>query len=156
MSDDKMMITKKGLEELTRELEERKTIVRDKIADQIAQARDQGDLSENAAYSSAMEAKQFNETRIEDLENLIKNSVVIKTNTKDKFVGLGESVTIVRESDKKEFQYMIVGENESNPKEGRISIKSPIGKALVGKKAGDVVDTDLPTGKVSFKITKIN
>lgn len=156
MVDDKVIITKQGLADVKKELEDRKTKMRDKLADDIAQAREQGDLSENAAYSAALEAKQFNEARIEELESIIKNSIVKAANKKDTYAGLGENITIVRLSDNKEVTYMLVGENESNPLEGKISIKSPIGKSLVGKKVGDKLVVELPAGKVEFQIKKIN
>lgn len=156
MDSKKVEITPSGLEDLKRELEERKTVTRDKIANDISIARDQGDLSENAAYSAALEAKQFNENRIEEVENLIKNAVVKEINKKDQKAGLGEQVKIVRSNDKKEFIYTLVGENESDPQSGKISIKSPIGKAILGKKVNDEISIELPSGNTSFKILKIN
>lgn len=155
MTDD-IVITKEGLEELKAELENRKTNIRTKIADDIAKAREQGDLSENAAYSAAMEAKQFNETRIEEIESIIKNSIVKEANTKDKFAGIGEKISIKRESDSTKLTYTLVGENEADPSEGKISIKSPIGNGVSGKKKGDKFTVKLPSGEERFELVSIN
>lgn len=153
---DPIITTKAGLEDLKKELQERLTIIRDKISDEIARAREQGDLSENAAYSAALESKQFNEARILELEKLIQSSVIKTTNKSDRFAGLGEKVTIKRERDGKEFAYTLVGENESNPQEGKISIKSPIGKALMGKAEKQKVKIKLATGDEEYTILKIS
>jgi transcription elongation factor GreA len=150
------VITQEGLNQLKKELEERQTLTRDKIADEIAKAREQGDLSENAAYSSALETKLFNESRILELEEIIKNSVVTKINKKDVYAGLGETLTLKREKDNKEFTYTLVGENQADPTQGRISIKSPIGMAANGKKEGQIIEINLPSGKETYKIIKIN
>jgi transcription elongation factor GreA len=156
MDNNLTIITQDGLEELKEELNTRLTVTRKKIADEIAKARDQGDLSENAAYTSALESKQFNEARISELENIIKNSVIKKVNTKDKLSGLGEKITIKRISDNKEMVFTLVGENESDPQAGKISIKSPIGSAIFNKKVGETVKIKLPTGTDQYKIIKIN
>lgn len=156
MNDDKYITTKEGLEELKRELEERKTKTRDKIADEIARARDQGDLSENAAYTSALETKQFNEARITELEDIIANAVIKTANPNDKKLGLGETVILERVGDSVEFEYQIVGENETDPLQKKISLKSPIGAAVFGKKIGDEVEIELPSGRTKFKIKKIH
>lgn len=155
MNDQQYITTQAGLDELLQELEERKTKTRDKIADEIARARDQGDLSENAAYSAAMESKQFNETRIIELEEIIAKAVVKKVNTSDKKAGIGEKVNVIRLNDNREMEFILVGENEADPSIHKISIKSPIGKALLGKKVGDVVEVLLPTGKIEFKIKSV-
>ncbi len=156
MKDDKIILTQSGLDELKKELDHRLTNVREKIANDIAKAREQGDLSENAAYTSALESKQFNETRISELENTIANAVVKKANTTDLLAGVGEKVTLIREKDEREYEYTLVGENESDPAEGKISIKSPIGAAILGKKKGSKVKIDLPSGSEVYKIAKIN
>jgi transcription elongation factor GreA len=156
MNDQKIIMTKDGLEELTKELKTRIEKTREKIADDIARAREQGDLSENAAYTAALEAKQFNEARIEELTSIIKNSEVKKVNKSDRSVGIGEKVTIESTSNKEKSVYTIVGENQSDPSEGKISIKSPIGSAVLGKKEGDKFKVDLHNGTQEFKIIKIN
>lgn len=156
MKDNKIILTQSGLDDLKNELDHRLTKVRRKIANEIARAREQGDLSENAAYTSALESKQFNETRISELENMISNAVVKKTNTKDSLAGVGEKVTLIREKDERKYEYTLVGENESDPAEGKISIKSPIGSAIIGKKKGEKVKIKLPSGSETYKIHKIN
>lgn len=156
MSDkeEKVILTKEGLEELEQELERRKTEDREKIANDIEIAREQGDLSENAAYTSAMEAKSFNEARIGQIEEIIKNAVIEKGSTKDNKVGIGEKFVLERKSDKKKIPYILVGSNEADPQEGKISLESPIGKEVNGKKYGDEITVNLPTGEVEYKILK--
>ncbi|MCA9385783.1 transcription elongation factor GreA [Candidatus Dojkabacteria bacterium] len=154
MDDNKVILTADGLQELKDELSERVNVTRSKIADDIKLARDQGDLSENAAYKAAMESKDFNENRIDELEKLIKNAVVKKANPKNDKIDLGESVLLVNKDTGKEMKYTIVGSNEADPTKGKISLDSPIGEAVMGKKYGDVVDINLPTGTISFEIKR--
>lgn len=157
MNDDQPIITTaEGLEDLKKELEDRKTLVREKIANEISKAREQGDLSENASYTNAMEQKDFNENRITQLEKMISNAVVKVKDSSDKKAGIGETVKLKRLGDDKEFSYKLVGENEANPSEGKISIKSPIGSKLLNKKIGDEVEINLPTGVQKYKLLKID
>jgi len=153
--DDKILLTGKGLKDLQAELEERKTVVRKQIADEIEVARQQGDLSENSAYKQAMENKEFNENRITILEGMINNSEIVKANKTNK-VGIGSRVKVVSTSNRNESEYTVVGQSESDPAKGKISIISPIGAALNGKKVGDKVSVDLPAGKIIFEIKKIS
>lgn len=152
---DQNLITKEGLEEMKDELKNRIEIERVKIAEAINEARNQGDLSENAAYKAAMEDKEFNENRIEELERMIASSKVVEKNVKDKVADLGERVVVERHSDGKEREYVLVGENEADPSNYKISIKSPIGQALMQKRVGDTVKVEMPGGEEEFRIVKI-
>ena len=154
MKDDNVM-TYQGLQELTDELEKRKTVTRGEIATSLQTASEQGDLSENAAYKSAMEDKEFNENRISDLEELIADAVVMKGNANDSSAGLGERVVVKRKSDGAKREYILVGESEADPSEFKISIGSPIGQALLGKDVGETVVVDMPNGKEEFEVVDV-
>jgi len=154
MADDKILLTQDGLDDLKAELEERITVTRKKIADEIDAARQQGDLSENAAYKSAMESKEFNENRIAKLEDMIKNAEVTKKSSKGAGVAVGTTVILETDSGSKQ-EFQIVGQSEADPAERKISLDSPIGAALKAKKEGDTVTVDLPAGEVEFKIVTI-
>jgi len=153
--DEKKLITKKGYDALIDELNQRKTVIRSKIADAIEMARQQGDLSENSAYKASMEDKEYNETKIVQIENEIKNLSIIKY-TKSSSANLGRRVIVtdIKNDTKKEF--FIVGQNEANPSEGKISIESPIGKQLLNKNVGDIVVIEMPNQKIEYKILDIN
>lgn len=144
-------ITPEGQKELSTELAELKAR-RGEIADKIADARDFGDLSENAEYDAAREEQGLLETRIAEIEEIINNAEIIKA-TKRSAIGLGSKVDL--KSGKKIFSYTIVGPVEADPLEGRISNESPIGVALFGKKVGDTVSIKTPKGEVSYTVTEI-
>ncbi|KKQ36267.1 MAG: Transcription elongation factor GreA [candidate division WS6 bacterium GW2011_GWA2_37_6] len=150
-----VILTKDGLEELKKELEERKETIREKIAQDIKRASEQGDLSENAAYRASMEEKEFNENRISDLEKLISRAVVEKVNKKDSKAGLGERVMVRRKSDGAKREYVLVGDNEADPSQYKISIDSPIGQSLHGRKVGDSVMVQMPNGEEEFEILEV-
>lgn len=115
-----------------------------------------GDLKENADYHDAKEQQAFVEGRIQYLENLLKNAEIINTEGPSDEVRVGSSVTIREKGSDEDETYTIVGPAEANPSEGRISMKSPIGSALIGRKKGDKIKVDTPEGKVTFKLVKIN
>ena len=149
--------TESGLKKLNDELHYLKTKGRKDIANQIAEARDKGDLSENAEYDAAKEAQGLHELKISKLEESISNARVIdesEINT-DK-VSILSKVKILNLSFNKEFQYTIVSEEESDLQAGKISIQSPIGKGLLGNKKGQTVNIDVPSGKLKFKILDIS
>lgn len=149
------VITQEGYDKLVLELEERKTVVRHEIANKLEQATEQGDLSENAAYKAAIEEKEFNEKKIEDLEALITNSKVMDDSQNTSHAGLGNKVTL-RRSDGQKIVYLLVGKSEANPLEGQISVESPIGKAIYGKTKGQVVKVVLPKRTEEFTLVEIN
>ncbi len=151
-------LTKEGFEKLKKELQERKTEIRQNIAKSIKEAKEQGDLSENAEYAEAKSEQRENESRIIHLENVIRTSEVVNKKSGDsgrKIVDIGSRVE-AKMKDKSVF-FHIVGSSESKPNEGLISNESPIGQAFIGKAVGEKVEVNLPTGKkVEYKITKIS
>jgi len=152
MEDKKIGLSHKGHKKLQDELKERMTTVRSKIADEIEQARELGDLSENSAYKSAMESKDFNETKISELEKIIKNSEIIEHDDLST-VGIGSKVTLKKDGTK--MIYNVVGESEADPTTKKISLNSPIGKAIAGKKEGDEIIVNTPVGDVVYKLISI-
>ncbi|NMC84455.1 MAG: transcription elongation factor GreA [Anaerolineaceae bacterium] len=148
-------LTKEGAEKLHQELEQLKGPSRDDLSRRLRLAIQQGDLSENADYIAAKEEQGFLEGRIAELTTILSNVVIIEENAakKDK-VDVGVKVTI-QEDDFPEETYFLVGPQEANPAEGRISHNSPIGSALLGHKVGDVVEATTPGGTVKLKITHI-
>lgn len=147
------ILTPEGMKKLRDELEERKTKIRQKIAAAIKEAKEQGDLSENAEYSEAKHQQNENETRIMELEVMLKGAVVAKRAEGSSAVQIGSSVTI--KCGGKEMQFTIVGTNEADPAAGRISGESPIGKALMGKLKGDNVEIDAPAGKTKCTVVTV-
>tara|TARA_Y100000590_G_scaffold307496_1_gene347174 strand:+ start:1157 stop:1630 length:474 start_codon:yes stop_codon:yes gene_type:complete len=148
--------TKEGLKKLNDELQHLKTKGRAEIAKQIAEARDKGDLSENAEYDAAKDAQGLHELKISKLEESISNARIIdESDINTDKVSILSKVKIENLNLKKEFQYTIVSEEESNLEEGKISIKSPIGMGLLGKKKGEIVSVNVPSGKIQFKIIEI-
>lgn len=153
MKEKEKYITKKGLEDLKQELNELVNIKRPKILNEIKTTRDLGDLSENAGYHAAKEQQTFVESRINEIEEIVKNAVVKDENTGGK-VDIGSSVTL--ESDGSTHDYVIVGASESNPVEGKISYESPMGSVLMGKKQGDSVKVGTPMGVTNYKIITVS
>ena len=145
-------ITSEGKTELDTELLDLKAR-RGAVAEKIAEARDFGDLSENAEYDSAREEQGLLETRIAEIEDILNNADIIKSGPKA-LVGLGSKVDL--QVGKKTVTYTIVGPVEANPLEGKISNESPIGLALFGRKVGDDAKISTPKGDVSYLITQIN
>ena len=144
-------ITEEGKQELEAELEQLKGR-RGDIADKIAEARDYGDLSENAEYDAAREEQGLVESRIAEIEDILMNAELIKGGSKSK-VGLGSKVEL--RTGKKTVTYTVVGPVEADPLEGKISDESPIGAALFGKKVGESATITTPKGEVTYEIVKI-
>ncbi len=150
-------ITKEGLAKLKKELDHLTKIERPSISKQIAEARDKGDLSENAEYDSAKEAQGMLEMRISRLQDAIANSKIIDESKIDTSkVQILTKVKIKNTKTNKVFNYTIVPEKESNLKEGKIAIDTPIAKAILGKKPGENVEANVPSGKISFEILEIS
>ena len=145
-------ITDEGKKELEAELEELKSC-RGAIADKIAEARDFGDLSENAEYDSAREEQGLVESRIAEIEDILLNAELIKAGKSTK-VALGSKVEL--KTGKKTVTYGIVGPVEADPLEGKVSNESPIGEALMGKKVGDKVSITTPKGEITYEIIAIS
>lgn len=148
------LVTKEGLEKLQSEYEERTTTIRQEIANAIKEAKEQGDLSENAEYSAAKERQTENEARIAQLEATIKDSQVVERNADDASAQIGSKV--IAEANGQEYVFEIVGSNEANPAERKISNESPIGKALIGACEGDTVDVETPGGTVNYKVVSVS
>jgi transcription elongation factor GreA len=149
--------TEEGFKKLTEELDQLKGIERSKISAQIAEARDKGDLSENAEYDAAKEAQGLLELKISKLETIVANARIIDESQLDTSKALILSkVKIKNLTNKVEMEYTLVSEKEANLKEKKISVDSPIGNALLGKSKGDVVEVTVPTGKVNFEIIAIS
>lgn len=154
---NKVPLTVTGANKLRAELEELKTVVRPRIIQAIADAREHGDLKENAEYHAAREQQSFAEGRIAEIEGKLSNATIIdvtKTDARGKVV-FGATVDIEDLNSEKKVTYQIVGEDEANIKEGRISIGSPIARAMIGKEVGDVVTVKAPGGDVDYEILNI-
>ena len=152
----KVVMTYDGLKKMEQELENLKTVRRKEVAEKIKEARGQGDLSENAEYDAAKEEQGEIESRIIQLENLLRNAEVIDEDVlKMDVVNLGSKVTVLDVEFDEEMKYTIVGSTEADPMNGRISNESPLGMALLGQKVGATVMADTPDGEVAFKILNI-
>ena len=152
----KVVMTYDGLKKMEQELENLKTVRRKEVAEKIKEARGQGDLSENAEYDAAKEEQGEIESRIVQLENLLRNAEVNDEDVlKMDVVNLGSKVTVLDVEFDEEMEYSIVGSTEADPMNGRISNESPLGMALLGQKVGATVMADTPDGEVAFKILNI-
>ena len=151
---DNQYFSKEGLEKLKEEVQHRTDVLRPEIAQRIKEAKEQGDLSENAEFDAAKEAQSMNEGRIEEIRKIVENAVIIKDGcAKHNIVGVGCTIDV--ESNGKKQKFIIVGVAESNPAEGFISNESPLGKALLGHKKGDIIKVCIPKGDVEYKIVDI-
>ena len=152
----KQMYTKQGYQDLVDELKYLKLTRREEIKEQIAVARGFGDLSENAEYDEARNEQAKVEARIQELEALIENAEIIDETTMDvRSISLGSVVKLYDEDFEEEITYSIVGSNQADPLEQKISDQSPIGRALMGKKAGDRVTVTAPAGELHFKVLEV-
>ena len=153
----KQMYTKQGYQDLVDELKYLKLTRREEIKEQIAVARGFGDLSENAEYDEARNEQAKVEARIQELESLIENAEIIDESTMDAHsISLGSVVTLYDEDFDEEITYSIVGSNQVDPLEQKISDQSPIGRALMGKKAGDRVTVVAPAGELHFEVKEVS
>lgn len=149
-------MTKDGYEALQKEIKQLETVERPKISAQIAEARDKGDLSENAEYDAAKEAQGLLEMRIAKLRETLNNSRVLDPKDVDvSSINILNTVRLLNKKFNKEVKYTLVTEKEADLKLGRISIESPIAKGLIGKKVGDIVDVQVPVGLMQFEVLEI-
>ncbi len=153
MNDNKEYLTQEKFDELKKELEVLKTEKRKEVAQNLEYAKALGDLSENAEYHEARDAQAVLEDRIAKIEHILKNASIVSGAHSDT-VSVGSSVVV--EKDGKKTNYVIVGTEEVNVLEGKISIRSPFGQAILGKKKGDTFSFETPNGEVSYKIISIN
>lgn len=149
-------MTRAGAQALETELKHLKSVERPAIIKAIAEAREHGDLSENAEYHSAKEKQSFIEGRVKELENVISLADVIDPAKMSGAIKFGATVTLVDEDTDEEKTYQIVGEYEANIEKGLLNIKSPIARALIGKEEGDSVEVRTPGGEKSYEVLKIS
>ncbi len=154
MTDKPIYLTLEGKKKLEAELGYLVNVRRREVAADIQAAKEEGDISENSAYDEAKLTQSFVEGRIQTIEAQLRNAVLIEKNGKSDEVDMGSKVTVVEEGFGEE-TYQIVGSAEADPLEGRISNESPIGQALLGAKAGDIVTAETPGGLVTFKVLEI-
>ena len=150
-------LTEDGFNKLREDLEQLRSVERPAIARQIAEARDKGDLSENAEYDAAKEAQGLLELRISKLEDTVANARIIDESKIDtSTVQILNKVKIKNTKTNAVMQYTLVSENEANLKEGKLSTATPIAQALLGKKVGDVVEVKIPAGLINFEVVEIS
>lgn len=152
-----IQVTQEGLEELQRELKELVEVKLPANVERVSKAREYGDLAENAEYHSAKEDQTLIETRIDEIEKILAMAQVVQNTRSSTKVGMGSTVVVCITSKKKSKPqtFTIVGEFEAIPSEGKVSSVSPLGKALMGKKKGDVVMVNAPAGEVEYEILEI-
>lgn len=155
--DKKNILTYEGLKKLEDELQELKVVRRKEVAQKIKEAREQGDLSENAEYDAAKDEQRDIEARIEEVEKILKNAeVVVEEDVDLDRINIGCNVKILDCEFDEELEYKIVGSMEANSLKGKISNESPVGKALLGKKAGDIVTVETQAGVLEYKVLSIH
>lgn len=155
MAGKKVLLTYEGIKTLEGELENLKTVRRNDVAEKLKEARAQGDLSENAEYDAAKEEQAEIEVRIVELENMLKNAIVIENEEKVEVVKPGYRVKLYDYTFEEEIEYLIVGSTEADPVNGKISNESPVGMALLNHKVGDEIEVDTTDGVDKYKILDI-
>lgn len=154
--EKKNLMTYAGLKKLEDELHDLKVVRRKEVAEKIKEAREQGDLSENAEYDAAKDEQRDIEARIEELEAILKNAeVVVEDEADTERINLGCKVLVYDEEFDEEVEFKIVGSTEANSLQGKISNESPLGKALIGAKVSDKVSVEAPAGMMEYKVLKI-
>lgn len=152
-----IMLTAEGLKQLEEELDFLKGEKRKEIAEKIKVARSYGDLSENSEYDDAKNEQAILEARIVTIEATLKNAVLIdESEINNEHIHIGSKIKVENIKMGKTYEYKIVGSNESNPREGKISDESPIGVGLIGKSVGDVVEIEAPAGVIALKVLEIS
>ena len=152
----KNILTYEGLKKLEDELQDLKVVKRKEVADKIREAREQGDLSENAEYDAAKDEQRDIEARIEEIEKILKNAEVVVDEDVDlEKISIGCNIRILDIDFDEELEYKIVGSTEANSLKGKISNESPVGKALLGKKVGDIVTVETLVGEIAYKVLEI-
>ncbi|MCI6093447.1 transcription elongation factor GreA [bacterium] len=157
MEAKKTLLTYTGLKKLEDELENLKVVKRKEVAAKIKEAREQGDLSENAEYDAAKDEQRDIEARIEELEKILKNAeIVVEDDVDLEKINIGCTVDVYDREFEEEMEFKIVGSTEANSLAGKISNESPVGRALIGKKVGDVVAVETQAGVIEYEVLKIN
>ena len=156
MEAKKNILTYEGLKKYEEELQDLKVVKRREVAEKIKEAREQGDLSENAEYDAAKDEQRDIEARIEELEKILKNAEVVDEDEVDlEVINIGCKVKILDVEYNDELEYKIVGSTEANSLKGKISNESPVGKSLIGKKVGDVITVETQAGSFQYKVLEI-
>ncbi|ADL03713.1 MAG: transcription elongation factor GreA [Hungatella sp.] len=156
MVDKKNILTYEGLKKYEDELQNLKVVKRKEVAQKIKEAREQGDLSENAEYDAAKDEQRDIELRIEELEKLLKNAEVVVEDEIDlDKINIGCKVKVYDVDEDEEMEFKIVGSTEANSLQNKISNESPVGHALIGRKVGDVVDVETQSGVIQYKVLEI-
>ncbi len=156
MQEKKNLLTYEGLKKLEDELQDLKVVKRKEVAQKIKEAREQGDLSENAEYDAAKDEQRDIEARIEEIEKILKNAEVVVEDEVDlDKISVGCNVKVYDCEFEEEIEFKIVGSTEANSLQGKISNESPVGKALIGAKKGDVVAVETQVGEVQYKVLDI-
>lgn len=156
MEEKKNLLTYAGLKALEDELHDLKVVRRKEVAGKIKEAREQGDLSENAEYDAAKDEQRDIENRIEQIEKILKNAEVVVEDEVDlDKISVGCTVTVLDEEFDEEMEFKIVGSSEANSLKGKISNESPVGKALLGHKTGDEITVETQAGDVKYKVLEI-
>lgn len=157
MEEKKTILTYAGLRKLEEELHDLKVVRRKEVAEKIKEAREQGDLSENAEYDAAKDEQRDIEARIDEIEKILKNAEVVVEDEVDlDKINIGCTVLVYDIEFEEEIEFKIVGSTEANSLEGKISNESPVGKALIGKSVNDVVEVETQAGIVEYKVLKID
>lgn len=156
MEAKKNILTYQGLTKLEQELHDLKVIKRKEVAQKIKEAREQGDLSENAEYDAAKDEQRDIEARVEEIESILKNAEVVDEDEVDlDTISVGCRIRIMDMELKEELEYKLVGSTEANSLKGKISNESPVGKALIGHKVGETVNVETKVGDLKYKILEI-
>ena len=156
MEEKKNLLTYAGLKALEEELHDLKVVKRKEVAGQIKEAREQGDLSENAEYDAAKDEQRDIEARIEEIEKILKNAEVVVEDEVDlEKINVGCTVRLYDVEFDEEMEYKIVGSSEANSLQGKISNESPVGKALMGRKVGDSVEVETQAGTIQYRVLGI-
>ena len=156
MEEKKTILTYAGLKALEDELENLRVVKRKEVAGKIKEAREQGDLSENAEYDAAKDEQRDIEAGIDELEKILKNvEVVVEEEVDLEKINVGCTILVHDDEYDEEIEFKIVGSTEANSLQGKISNESPVGQALIGKKVGDVVDVETPAGNIRYTVLKI-
>ena len=156
MEEKKNLLTYGGLKKLEDELQDLKVYRRKEVAQKIKEAREQGDLSENAEYDAAKDEQRDIEARIEEIEKILKNAEVVVEDEVDlEKIGVGCKVKVHDFEYEEDIEFKIVGSTEANSLQGKISNESPVGKALIGARAGETVSVEMPSGIIEYKVLEI-
>jgi transcription elongation factor GreA len=156
LNERELLVSAEGLKKLESELEHLKTVKRAEVAERIKQAREFGDISENSEYEDAKNEQGLIEARIQSLENMLRNARVVDETDQDRsVVHIGSRVRVLDEQHQEEEEYVIVGSAEADPIHNRISIESPVGKALLGTTVGDRIEVAVPMGRLVLTVVAV-